>query len=124
MSNIGFRLLSEIGSITSCNLRYFHRVFTYNYVFKYEYVLFCLIHKLGFKSTIKLSDEVNNKIPVEYMNTYLVKNLYAALWNEYKKVKPAVSPMNLIRRIRELLSLTEWLRGLNSSYLSVAHVFL
>lgn len=80
---------------------YFHREVTYSYVPKYEYVSFYLIRKLDSKSTIKLSDDVNPKIPTERMNVNPVKNSYAALWDEYKEVKSAVPLMNVIRRILE-----------------------
>ena len=80
---------------------YFHREVTYSYVSKYEYVSFYLIRKLDSKSTIKLSDDVNPKIPTERMNVNPVKNSYAALWDEYKEVKSAVPLMNVIRRILE-----------------------
>lgn len=80
---------------------YFHREVTYSYVLKYEYVSFYLIRKLDSKSSIKLSDDVNPKIPTERMNVNPVKNSYAALWDEYKEVKSAVPLMNVIRRILE-----------------------
>lgn len=62
---------------------------------------FYLIRKLDSKSTIKLSDDVNPKIPTERMNVNPVKNSYAALWDEYKEVKSVVPLMNVIRRILE-----------------------
>lgn len=80
---------------------YFHREITYSYVPKYEYVSFYLIRKLDSKSSIKLSDDVNPKIPTERMNVNPVKNSYAALWDEYKEVKSPVPLMNVIRRILE-----------------------
>lgn len=80
---------------------YFHREITYSYVPKYEYVSFYLIRKLDSKSSIKLSDDVNPKIPTERMNINPVKNSYAALWDEYKEVKSSVPLMNVIRRILE-----------------------
>jgi len=80
---------------------YFHREVTYSYVPKYEYVSFYLIRKLDSKSSIKLSADVNPKIPTERMNVNPVKNSYAALWDEYKEVKSAVPLMNIIRRILE-----------------------
>ncbi|MDD3401026.1 MAG: AAA family ATPase [Eubacteriales bacterium] len=80
---------------------YFHREVTYSYVLKYEYVSFYLIRKLDSKSSIKLSDDVNPKIPTERMNVNPVKNSYAALWDEYKEIKSAVPLMNVIRRILE-----------------------
>ncbi len=80
---------------------YFHREVTYSYVPKYEYVSFYLIHKLDSKSSIKLSDDVNPKVPTERMNVNPVRNSYAALWDEYKEVKSAVPLMNVIRRILE-----------------------
>jgi len=80
---------------------YFHREVTYSYVPKYEYVSFYLIRKLDSKSSIKLSDDVNPKIPTERMNVNPVKNSYAALWDEYKEVKSTVPLMNVIRRILE-----------------------
>lgn len=80
---------------------YFHREVTYSYVSKYEYVSFYLIRKLNSKSSIKLSDDINPKIPTERMNVNPVKSFYAALWDEYKEVKSAVPLMNVIRRILE-----------------------
>jgi wobble nucleotide-excising tRNase len=80
---------------------YFHREVTYSYVPKYEYVSFYLIRKLDSKSSIKLSDDVNPKIPTERMNVNPVKNSYAALWDEYKEVRSAIPLMNVIRRILE-----------------------
>ncbi len=80
---------------------YFHREVTYSYVPKYEYVSFYLIRKLDSKSSIKLTDDINPKIPTERMNVNPVKNSYAALWDEYKEVKSAVPLMNVIRRILE-----------------------
>lgn len=80
---------------------YFHREVTYSYVPKYEYVSFYLIRKLDSKSSIKLSDDVNPKVPTERMNVNPVRNSYAALWDEYKEVKSAVPLMNVIRRILE-----------------------
>ena len=80
---------------------YFHREVTYSYVPKYEYVSFYLIRKLDSRSSIKLSDDVNPKIPTERMNVNPVKNSYAALWDEYKEVQSAVPLMNVIRRILE-----------------------
>lgn len=60
-----------------------------------------MIRKLDSKSSIKLSDDINPKIPTERMNVNPVKNSYAALWDEYKEVKSAVPLMNVIRRILE-----------------------
>lgn len=80
---------------------YFHREVTYSYVSRYEYVSFYLIRKLDSKSSIKLSDDVNPRVPTERMNVNPVKDSYAALWDEYKEVKSAVPLMNVIRRILE-----------------------
>lgn len=80
---------------------YFHREVSYGYVGRYDYASFYLIRKIGTKSTVKLCDEVNPKIPTERMNVNPVKNSYAALWDEYREVKSAVPLMNVIRRILE-----------------------
>lgn len=80
---------------------YFHREISYSYVSKYDYASFYLIRKIGTKSTIKLSDDVNPNEPTQRMNVNPVKNSYAALWDEYKEVKSAVPLMNVIRRILE-----------------------
>ena len=80
---------------------YFHREITYSFVSKYEYVSFYLIRKLDLKSSIKLSEDINPKVPTEKMNVNPVKNSYAALWDEYKEVKSPVPLMNVIRRILE-----------------------
>lgn len=80
---------------------YFHREVSYSYVTKYDYVSFYLIRKIGTKSTIRMCDDVNPKVPTERMNINPVKNSYAALWDEYKELKSAVPLMNVIRRILE-----------------------
>lgn len=80
---------------------YFHREVSYSYVTKYDYVSFYLIQKIGTKSTIRMCDDVNPKVPTERMNINPVKNSYAALWDEYKELKSAVPLMNVIRRILE-----------------------
>lgn len=80
---------------------YFHREVSYSYVTNYDYVSFYLIRKIGTKSTIRMCDDVNPKVPTERMNINPVKNSYAALWDEYKELKSAVPLMNVIRRILE-----------------------
>lgn len=98
-SVVGGNFIKQIFILT--HNAYFHRQLTYSYVPKYEYVSFYLIRKLDSKSSIKLSDDINPRMPAERMNVNPVTSSYAALWDEYKEVKSAVPLMNVIRRILE-----------------------